>query len=307
MDTVSPQTLDSLTAQFGRAEGLTFSADPSGLIAAEITTALCRGQVYLQGGHVTDYQPAGQPPLLWTSSASLYQPGRAIRGGIPVCWPWFGNHPTDPEKPAHGFARTALWQLVAVDHHANGEITLTLWLDDNPQTRALWPFSFALRLTATFGSSLRLSLTMENRDTSPLSISCALHSYLRVTDWQTCRIHGLDGGDYLDKVEGNTRKMQSGILVLEQETDRIYLSPDATCRIESLETSRDILIRQQGSSATVIWNPGPRKASAMADMSGEEYREMVCVETAIAPQLPIILQPGESHVLATEIGERFGP
>ena len=139
-----------------------------------------------------------------------------------------------------------------------------------------------------------------------MSINCALHSYFQFTDWQTCRIHGLDGVDYLDKVEGNTRKTQSGILALEQEIDRIYLTPDAICRIESPETSRDILIRQQGSSATVIWNPGPRKAASMADMSGDEYREMVCVEAAIASQAPVVLQPGETHVLATKIVKRFG-
>ena len=301
------QPLDSLTEQFGRAGRLAFTINSFGLIAAEITSDLCQGKVYLQGSHVTEFQPRGQAPLLWTSSASLYQPGRAIRGGIPICWPWFGNHPTDPAKPAHGFARTSLWQLVAVAHHANGETILTLGLNDSPQSHALWPYSFSLTLTLIFGSSLHLLLSMENRDTSPMSISCALHSYFRVADWQTCQIHGLDGADYLDKVEGNTRKTQLGILALEQETDRIYLSPDATCWIESLETSRDILIRQQGSTATVVWNPGPIKAAAMADMSGDEYREMVCVEGAIAPQAPVVLQPGETHVLATEIGERFGP
>ena len=298
--------LDSLNEQFGRAGRLAFTVNSFGLIAAEITSELCRGQVYLQGGHVTEFQLTGQSPLLWSSSASLYQPGRAIRGGIPVCWPWFGNHPADPAKPAHGFARTALWQLVAVDYNVNGETVLTLGLNDSSQTHSLWPHSFSLTLTIIFGAKLRLLLAMENRDTSPVSISCALHSYFQVADWQTCRIHGLDGADYLDKVEGNTRKKQSGILTLEQETDRIYLTPDAICRIESPEISRDILIRQQGSSATVIWNPGPRKAAAMADMSGEEYREMVCVEAAIAPQAPVVLQPGEIHVLATEIVNDLG-
>jgi D-hexose-6-phosphate mutarotase len=301
-----PQTLGSLNEQFGRPGRVVFTINSFGLIAAEITSDLCQGKVYLQGGHVTEYQPTGQAPLLWTSSASLYQPGRAIRGGIPVCWPWFGNHPTDPAKPAHGFARTALWRLVAVDHHANGETILTLGLNDSPQTLALWPYSFSLTLTLIFGTSLRLLLSMENRDTSPVSISCALHSYLQVTDWQTCRIYGLDGVDYLDKVEGNTRKTQSGILSLEQETDRIYLLPDAVCRIESPDINQDILVLQQGSSATVIWNPGPCKAATMADMSGDEYREMVCVEAAIAPQAPFVMQPGETHVLATKIVKRFG-
>lgn len=305
MDLPSPtQTLDVLTAQFGRAGRLAFHASPSGLIAAEITTELCQGQVYLQGAHVTAYQPAGLASLLWRSSASSFQPGRAIRGGIPVCWPWFGNHPTDPAKPAHGFARTALWQLLAVDHQAGGEISLTLRLDDNPQTRALWPFSFALRLTVTFGSSLRLLLTMENRSRSEMSLSCALHTYFRIHDWQTCRVHGLEDADYLDKGEGFACKTQLGPVTFREETDRIYLLPDAVCRIESPESGRNILIRQPGSTATVVWNPGPIKAAAMADMSGEEYRQMICVESAIAPQFPVILQPGATHVLGTEIVEQ---
>lgn len=302
MDISSPaQTLETLTAQFGRPGRLAFSASPSGLIAAEITNEACRGRVFLQGGHVTDYQPAGQEPLLWMSSASLYQPGQAIRGGIPVCWPWFGNHPTDPAQPAHGFARTTLWELMAAEDNINGETVLTLVLSDNQQHHVIWPYSFRLTLTISFGASLRLLLTMKNCSSSAVNISCALHSYFRVVDWETCLIHGLAGVDYLDKGEGFARKTQAGILALKQETDRIYLLPDAVCRIESPESGRNILIRQQGSTATVLWNPGPIKAAAMADMSGEEYREMICVESAIAPQFPVILQPGATHVLGTEI------
>jgi len=295
------QSVEALNEQYGSDGRLTFAADPQGLIFAEISNAWCRGRVYLQGGHVTDYQPQGQDPVLWTSSTSLYQPGKAIRGGIPVCWPWFGNHPSDPVKPAHGFARTALWNLVTTSYNSKGETVITLSLNDSPQTHAIWPHPFYLTLTIVFGTSLQLLLTMENRSASLVSLSCALHSYFRVGDWQTCWIHGLDGVDYLDKVEGYARRTQSGEVVFEQETDRLYLIPDAPCRIEIPESGRDILVRQQGSTATVVWNPGPVKASAMGDMIGEEYREMVCVETAIAPQAAIILQPGARHVLAAEI------
>ncbi len=302
MDRAPAQTLAALTARFGLPGQLAFSASPSGLIAAEVSTALCRGRVFLQGGHVTGYQPSGQSPLLWVSSASLYQPGKAIRGGIPVCWPWFGNYPDDPAKPAHGFARTALWRLLAVDDEADGAIVLTLGLYDSPQTLALWPHPFGLRLTITFGSTLRLSLSMENRDVVPVSISCALHTYFRIADWRTCRLYGLEDTHYLDKTAAFAEKLQTGPVVCNGETDRIYLLPDAACRIESPETGRDFLIRQQGSTATVVWNPGPVRAAAMADMTGEEYRQMVCVETAIAPQAPILLHPGKSHILAAEVG-----
>ncbi len=302
MDTSSPaQTLESLTAQFGRLGRLAFTASPSGLIAAGINTELCRGRVFLQGAHVTGYQPAGQAPLLWISSASLYQPGKAIRGGIPVCWPWFGDHPDDPAKPAHGFARTALWRLLGVHDEADGAIVLTLGLDDSPQTLALWSHPFGLRLTITFGSTLRLTLSMENRDVAPVSLSCALHTYFQIADWRTCRLYGLEGTHYLDKTAAFAEKLQTGPVVCNGETDRIYLLPNGACRLESPEAGRDILIRQQGSTATVVWNPGPVKASAMADMLGEEYRQMLCVESAIAPQAPVLLAPGATHALEAEI------
>ncbi|MBU1649666.1 MAG: D-hexose-6-phosphate mutarotase [Proteobacteria bacterium] len=278
------QSVAALNEQYGSEGGLIFAVNPQGLIFAEINNGWCRGRVYLQGGHVTDYQP-----------------GKAIRGGIPVCWPWFGSHPSGRMQPAHGFARTTLWNLVATSHNSKGETIITLDLNDCPPTHAIWPHSFSLTLTIIFGASLQLLLAMENRSASPMSLSCALHSYFRVTDWQTCRIHGLDGVDYLDKVEGYARQTQSGMVAFEQETDRIYLIADAACRIAIPESGRDCLISQEGSTATVVWNPGPVKASAMADMIAEEYREMVCVETAIAPQTPLILQPGVTHVLAAEM------
>lgn len=295
------QALGSLSEQFGRPGRLSFNASPSGLIAAEITSELCRGQIYLQGAHVTVFQPVGQASLLWMSSASLFQSGKAIRGGIPLCWPWFANHPTDSSKPAHGFARTALWRLLEVEHLDSGAISLILDLDDSQQTHALWPFSFAMRLIVTFGRSLRLALIMENRSSSEMSISCALHTYFRIHDWRTCSVHGLEDADYLDKVEAFARKTQRGPVRFNQETDRIYLLPDADCRIESPESRCDILLRQQGGTATVVWNPGPVKAAAMGDMAGEEYRQMVCVESAIAPQVPVVLQPGAEHELQMEI------
>lgn len=298
MDTSSPaQTLETLTARFASPGRLAFVATPSGLIAAEITTELCRGRVFLQGAHVTDYQPAGQAPLLWVSSASLYQPGKAIRGGIPVCWPWFGNHPDDPAKPAHGFARTVLWRLLAVHDEADGAIALTLGLEDSPQTLALWPHPFALTLTITFGATLRLALSMENRDVMPVSISCALHTYFQVADWRTCRLHGLDGTRYLDKTAAFAEEVQNGPVICIGETDRIYLRPDAACRIESPDRGREIMLRQQGSTATVVWNPGPEKAAIMADMADGEYRRMLCAETAIAPQASLLLAPQERHIL----------
>jgi glucose-6-phosphate 1-epimerase len=146
---------------------------------------------------------------------------------------------------------------------------------------------------------------MENRDVAPVSISCALHTYFRVADWRTCRLHGLEDVNYLDKTAAFAEKLQTGPVVFNGETDRIYLRSDGACRLESPEAGRDILLCQQGSTATVVWNPGPVKANAMADMLGEEYRQMLCVESAISPQAPVVLAPGATHVLEAEIATQI--
>ncbi len=170
-----------LDKHFGIPGQISFSAGPGGLTVAELRNPFATAQIALHGGHVLSYQPAGQAPVLWVSSQSRYEPGTAIRGGIPVCWPWFADHPSDAAKPAHGFARTATWQVVQALTNAWGAGQLRLRLEPSAATRALWPFSFRLELVGTVGATLEVELVASNTGEEPFHATAALHSYFTAT------------------------------------------------------------------------------------------------------------------------------
>lgn len=248
------------------------------------------------GAHVLAYTPAGQHPLLWVSKEAVFRPGKAIRGGIPICWPWFGDHPTDPEKPAHGFARISEWEF--------GDVTddsATLRLTDSDATRALWPHPFELQLAVTLGETLTVALTAHNRGDEPVTCTGALHSYFAVSKISNARVRGLQGCEYIDSIDNDTQKTQRGPISVSQEVDRIYIDTDAATVIRDAGLSREITIAKRGSRSTVVWNPWIEKAARMADFGNDEYERMLCIETANAANDVIEILPGKSHTLAAEI------
>jgi D-hexose-6-phosphate mutarotase len=299
--------LAELNNRFAIPDQLTFRAGPGGLALAEINNAYATASVALQGGHVISYQPHGQQPVLWVSQKSAYQTGKAIRGGIPVCWPWFGAYPTDTAKPAHGFARTQPWNVVATGVVEGGATQLRLALTDNEATRTLWPHAFALQLHLTVGPELRIELIAHNSGSEPFTFTGALHSYFSLSDIGQVTLYGLEGCTYLDKVEDFQAKTQQGTITIEGETDRIYLDTTSTCILEDRGWQRRIVIAKSGSRSTVVWNPWQDKARAMADFGDEEYREMVCIETANAAEDNVTLAPGQNHSLEANIKSELSP
>src|SRR5215207_5751336 len=243
-----------LNEQFAIAQHITFAATAGGLPVAEIHNSHAAASVALQGGHVITFQPHGQQPVLWVSSLSAFEPGRTIRGGIPVCWPWFGSHPTDPSKPFHGFVRAAMWQVrgTSVEDDAT---ELRLGLTESEDTLALWPHAFDLEIVVTIGAQLHIELIARNPGEQSFVCGGALHTYYTVGDVRQIAIHGLDGRDYLDKVEGFKRKQQLGPVTIEAETDRVYLDTDAACVIDDPVLKRRIRVAKAGSNTTVVWNP----------------------------------------------------
>jgi len=273
---------------------------PSGLPLMELSNRHGRARVCLQGAQVLHYAPLGQPPLLWLSERSRFEAGKAIRGGIPLCWPWFGDHPSDPALPAHGFARTAPWTLR--DCADDGASTcLTLGLDDSPASRRLWPFAFGLTLHIRLHRALTLTLTSHNRSDRPMPLTEALHSYFAVADSTRTRITGLEGRRYRDKLNQLRSGVQAGPLDIDGAIDRVYLNSPRKLAIEDPGNGRRILIQQAGGRSTVVWNPGRDKAAAMADMDDQGYRRMLCVESANALDHALQIPPGESHRLSTRI------
>jgi len=278
-----------------------FKLGPGGLPVAEITNPHASATIVLQGGHILAFQPHDQEPVLWVSRFSAYKAGQAIRGGIPVCWPWFGPHPTDPDKPGHGFARVMPWTVQAAQTLAGGATQLQLGLADHADTHILWPHAFELKILVTIGPELQIALITHNAGEQAFVCGAALHSYFRVSQVADVVIHGLEGGIYLDKVDQMRRKTQSGPVTLTSETDRIYLDSTQDCLIDDSGLARRIRIAKQGSRSTVVWNPWAAKAHSMADFGDHEYTEMVCVETANAAEDVVTVPSGGAHHLQAVI------
>ncbi len=257
----------------------------------EIDHPTCRAKVALHGGQVVSWRPDGEEEVLYLSPDAVFQEGKAIRGGIPVCWPWFNAHPTSPELPSHGIARSRFWEVVEVSEEEDG-VTIRMCMSDGS-----WKAETVIRV----GNTLKVSLISTNPGREALRIAGALHAYFRVGDVSEVRVEGLDGAEFLDTVGGRTRRNQVGDIKIEGETDSIYDSRE-TVRIVDASLQRTIRIEKQGSPSTVVWNPWKERAKALSDLPDEAYRNFVCAETAIANSKAIDLQPGEQHTLSMVIG-----
>lgn len=282
------QTVQSLGEQF-KVPGLHFEAGQGGLTKGTVATPVASGEIYLHGAHVTSWQPAGHEPVLWMSRSSLFQPGKPIRGGVPICFPWFGPHASDPSAPAHGFARTALWEVTEARTTAEGGISVALHTHID---------SFSVRFTVEFGSVLQLTLTTEPLPgtSSVLRFEDALHTYFSVSDVRNISITGLEQARYIDKVDGASEKPATGSAIeFMGETDRVYLNTVAECQLVDPDRKRTIVISKSGSQSTVVWNPWVAKSARMPDFGDHEWPEMVCIETANVGHNAIELAPNSSH------------
>ncbi len=298
---MEPQTLELLARDFS-ADGARWERGPGDLSFLVVETPLCRARLTPYGGQLCEWTLAGATaPVLFLSPRSAFAPGKAIRGGVPVCFPWFGNHPHDATKPAHGFARTRTWQVGRVEGRADGSVVVDLRLSSDDETRRLWDADFAATLSLELGEALEMRFEVENRGAKPLEYEIALHSYLTVGDAETVRVRGLEGASFIDKVDGMKRKTQPGEpLVFRGETDRVFVDTTATCLVEDPVLRRTIRIDKTGSLATVAWNPGADKAGKMADV-GDAWRSFVCVETASCGPHTVRLAPGERRAIVAGV------
>ena len=287
-----------LNARFAVPGRIEFAQGPGGLTVARIADDQAEAVVSLSGGHVMSWQPRGERPVLWLSGHAKFAPGKSIRGGVPVCWPWFGPHESEAGFPAHGFARTAPWAVERTEALPAGGTRLVLALQQPEAARAWWPHACSLECRIDAGRELRIELATRNLGDRAFAIGEALHTYFAVSDVRTTRILGLDGCGYLDKVDGGRRKRQSGPVVIGEEVDRVYLGTEAECAIDDPGFGRRIRIRKSGSRSTVVWNPWVAKAEKMGDFGPEGHLSMVCVESGNAADDVVAVAPGAQHVLA---------
>ena len=276
-----PTSLDSLNDRFAIPGVLKFEAGSGGLTRAAVGGRSAEGHVYLHGAHVTHYRPAGQRPLLFLSERSRFATGQAIRGGVPVIFPWFGARAGHPDAPDHGFARTREWAVESVESGSDASVAVTLALEADDTTRPRWPHEFRARHRVVFGERLEMTLEVENRSGDPFTFEEALHTYLLVGDVGQASIAGLAGGVYIDKTDDMRRKtLAGGPLRLDGTTDRVFLNTRETCTVTDPVLARRIVVEKTGSSTTVVWNPWQEKASTMADLGDQQWHSMLCVEAA---------------------------
>lgn len=298
-------TADDLNATPGLPAQLRFATGPGGWPYAHIRNEHATATVSLHGAQVLSFVPvASGTDLLFVSDGSVYAPGKAIRGGVPVCWPWFGPDPQGLGRPAHGLARTRCWSVAGSSATADGGTRLMLRLQHTAETHALWPHAFELTLAITVGRTLRLSLSTRNTGDAPFQLTQALHSYFAVSDIAHASVNGLDGCRYTDKAAGasGTPQMQAGPVRFTGEVDRVYNGAPAQLELTDTGRPHGVALRSKGSRTVVVWNPGAMLAERMADLPGEAWRRFVCVETANAGEELVTVPPGGQHTLVAEIG-----
>ena len=263
------------------------------LEAIELTWGSDTAIVTLQGAQVISYKQKGIERL-WLSPKAIIEPNKSIRGGVPICWPWFGDHPKDTLKPAHGFVRTSPWVLD--DYTESDQETTAVLSYQNEKDSTLYPHACTLQLIITMNHQLNLALRTTNQDHSPIMITQALHTYLPVTDLANADINGLKEVRYADKLMNFTQSIESRQHVnLSQPTDRVYF--DASNQLTLSDKHLTTIIGKHNSKTTVIWNPGSKTAEKMSDIGSENYRSFLCVEAANALTDEVVIRPGEAFTL----------
>jgi len=295
---MSQLNVTTLNQQFAIPGQLEFTEDVSGLIIAHIANKQAKSTISLQGAHVMTFEPVGEKPVIWLSPAAKLARGKSIRGGVPICWPWFGAHATDSTFPAHGFARTVPWQVVASEALSDGSTCITFELPQSSIPAAQWPHACRVRNIVTVGKEMIVELITENIGQTMFEIGEALHTYFAISDVDKIRITGLEGCTYLDKVGDWQRRTQAGAIAITAEVDRLYVDTDSDCLIDDSGHKRRIRIAKRGSRSTVVWNPWVEKAAKMGDFGSDTgYRSMVCVESANAAENIVKVAAGATHSL----------
>lgn len=258
----------------------------------------CTAEVHDQGAQVVRWAPAGADPVLYVSTTARFEDGRPIRGGVPVCWPWFGPGRDGGMEPAHGFVRVAAWELV--DRADDGDdVVLTHRLTKATASSRLWPHPYVLELRSRLGTALELTLTTTNTGGSPIDVEEALHAYLVVGDIRETTLHGLAGKPFYDKVTGAER-VQVGHVTFDGETDAVFRTSDPVV-VDDPVLGRRLVVSTEGAGNVVVWNPWAEKAAEVPDIGDDDWTGFVCVEGANALENTVTVDPGESHTMTYRV------
>lgn len=296
--------VEELNSQFSFKDGnseLIFKNGPDNIPLLEINNEQSKLSLSLQGAHILSWQPHGHEDVIWLSDDAVFKKGKSIRGGIPICWPWFGAHERVQSFPAHGFARTVFWKVSKIKQLSEDEtqITLSLLTKELDQDLVeMWPQNTLLEYKITISNKLTLELTTINNSDEDITIAQALHTYFNIEDISNTKVFGLEGKTYLDKPDDFRCKQQNGAIEINSEVDRVYI--DTVDELVIDNNKRNIVIQKQGSHTTVVWNPWEEVANKMGDLGKNGYKKMLCVESANAADDVITIKPANSYTLIAE-------
>jgi D-hexose-6-phosphate mutarotase len=293
--------LNDLNNRYAIPFKLRFKALGEGLIAVDISNPHATASICLQGGQLLSWQPSSAAePVIWLSTAATFAPKAPIRGGIPICWPWFSAHSSEVSFPTHGFARTQPWQVKGTRSLDNGSTELSLTLPITTAMQAMWPHQAQLDMLINVGETLKIALITRNLGASDFSITEALHTYFSVSDVAQVQVEGLDGIHFHDKAAGWTEGDQAGAIPFAVEVDRVYVNTPERCTIVDPAFNRRIHIAKLGSQSTIVWNPWAARAAQMGDLGDDGWKHFVCVESANARENAVTVTAGKSHTMAVE-------
>jgi glucose-6-phosphate 1-epimerase len=238
---------------------------------------------------------------LWLSSNARFVKGRSIRGGVPICWPWFGAHPTDSTFCPHGFARVIPWRVMDIDATPTGATRIILEMVETPEAKRQLSYPYKLKVTITVGRRLRVDMATTNNADHPFVIGEAFHTYLNISDIANIKITGLQDCVYADKIQKYQRQVEHNAITFDGEFDRVFINHSSDCTVHDSGYNRLIHVQKSGSDTTVVWSPGPEKAAQMADMgTPDEWRKTICVETTNALENMVVINPGRTHIISAE-------
>lgn len=287
-----------LNNDFGITSQLDIIPGRGGMPMIRIGNASARALISLYGGQVLSFQPLEQAEdVLFLSGQSAYEEGKAIRGGIPVCWPWFGPDPKGLQRPNHGFVRNHFWQLAKTEAVSSSETKVSLRFTESFKQENTWRQPFMLLLEISIGSSLQLKLTTFNTGDQPFSVTQAFHSYFRVGNIKRVKILGLEDCDYFDKLEQGQQKTQKGVVTVSKEVDRVYVGAYKNLVIVDPVLNRRIHINSPNTSTAVVWNPWLKTSKKMPDLADADYQRFICVEAGNVAFDLIKVQPGSQFSL----------
>ena len=276
-------SIDQLNTDYGIVGHLTFAAGNGGFPMIHIDNGQAKALISVYSGQVLSFQPATETAdVMFLSDKAYYAEGKAIKGGVPICWPWFGPDPEGLGRPSHGFVRNRLWNVVTTSTTPEGATQVILGLKDTEETRAMWPQAFELTIAITIGTTLTVELTTRNLGDKAFPLTQAFHTYFKVGDISRVQVLGLENTQYLDKADGGVEKTQVGGVVTIGEVDRIYLDVPNELVIDDSALNRRIRIKSSGSKSAVVWNPWVKIAASMADLDDSDYQRLICVETTNA-------------------------